>query len=133
MKRLLVVLAATLSIVGCGKSSTLVSPTTTIAPDGNYVVSGTVVAEDGALPLAGADVIATSGQYSRTSHTDDTGGFVLDRLTAGDWTINVVKRGYLSDAKLVSLADADATIAFSLAVDNEPTHPERPEPLARRK
>src|SRR5437667_362313 len=76
---------------------------------------------------------ATRRQYSRTSHTDDTGGFVLDRLTAGDWTINVVKRGYLSDAKLVSLADADATIAFSLAVDNEPTHPERPEPLARRK
>ena len=64
---------------------------------------------------------------------DGNGGFVLDRLTAGDWTISVVKRGYLADARLVSLSEGDATISFSLAVDDEPLHPERPEPLAARK
>ena len=133
MKRLLACLVATVTIVGCGKSSSPVAPTASLAPDGSYVVSGTVVAEGGAFPLAGVDVIATSGQYSRSAHTDDNGGFVLDRLTAGDWTISVVKRGYLSDARLVSLSESDATISFALAADDEPSRPDRPEPLAIRK
>jgi len=98
-------------------------------------VSGNVVAQvpGGAYPLAGVDVIATSGQFSRSGHTDGEGNFVLDRLTSGDWTISVAKRGYTTDAKVVSLSETDASISFELAVDEESARPIRPEPYARGK
>lgn len=134
MKRLLVVLVAALPIVACGKNSTPVAPTVEAAPDGSYAVAGTVMAqrEAGTIPLAGAEVIASNGRYSRTVRTDENGGFVLDRLTSGDWTISVLKKGYLSDAKLVTVDGSDASVSFELSIDDSPDIG-RPQPASRLK
>src|SRR5438105_2085205 len=114
-------LAAAFTIGGCGKTTLPAAPTALTAPDGNYVVSGTVtgLAGGGGVPLAGVNVIARSGPYSRTVHTDADGNFVLDRLTAGEWTVTVEKRGFMTDAKVVSIADSDASISFELPIDEE--------------
>jgi Carboxypeptidase regulatory-like domain len=116
-------LAAIVSITACARSGL----TALAEPTDYYAVSGFVVGhtDDGDAPLCAADVVATSGQYRRAVHTDGRGHFVLDRLTAGDWTVSVAKRGYLADAKLVSLSDADASISFDLPADQEPIVMER--------
>ena len=129
MKKLIVVLVAVLPIVGCGQNGTAVAPTPLAAPDGNYKVSGIVMAQtdEGELPLAGVEVVATSKQDSRSARTGSAGTFVLDRMAAGEWTISAAKHGFLTDARRVSVSESDASMSFELLVDNT-LSPERPVP-----
>src|SRR5690242_8211639 len=93
----LVVLALTVTLVGCGKSFSPAGPTSPLPiSSGEFTLTGTVVGEiDGALvPLEGVTVTASNLGVQGSTVTDRDGDFAFAGLTAGQWTIALIKDGY---------------------------------------
>jgi iron complex outermembrane receptor protein len=85
------------------------------AQGGAGAIAGKVTDEHGA-PLAGAQVTATPG--GKGAVTGATGGYVIEAIPAGSYTLRVRLIGYRSQARSVTVsAGQRATEDFSLAPD----------------
>ena len=75
-----------------------------------------VVRDANGNPLAGATVIATSAQLSRTTTTAADGTFRLALLNPGEWTIKATKGGQSAPSqKTMVLVNTAETRNFKLA------------------
>lgn len=64
-----------------------------------------------ATPLAGVTIVATSGDLAlSTLSTDPNGGFRLENVTSGWWTITFSLEGYADTVLLVQIANADQNL-----------------------
>jgi hypothetical protein len=80
-------------------------------------ITGTVRDANG-NPLAGANVIATSAQLTRTTTTTADGSYRLALLNAGDWTIKATKGGLSAPSQKVTvLLNNATTLNLKLAME----------------
>ena len=88
------------------------SPALDPQPDGDVTLSGTVTAQEGGEPVAGAMVTAQVGNDSKSGTTDADGFYQLDELNDGELTVTVSAGGF-EPASGVAQASPGADITFS--------------------
>jgi hypothetical protein len=76
--------------------------------------SGVVTA--GSQPIPGATVKAILGDKSLSTLTDDNGGFQIDGMTPGVWTVSVEMFGFTTARKEVTIGATPSKIDFTLAL-----------------
>ena len=74
--------------------------------------SGTVKSDGQAIP--GATVKATSGERVLTTLTDPNGAFLIDKMTAGTWTVEVTMFGFATARKEVQIGELPVKIDLTL-------------------
>jgi hypothetical protein len=116
--KLLVVLAAGIAIVGCGRTSGPMAPSSTgvaNASVGELVLRGSVSGETdlGMNGLEGVTVTVSNGAASVSTSTDAAGEFTVSGLSAGGWTVTVSRAGYVDETISVNL-EGDTSLGFSL-------------------
>lgn len=69
------------------------------------------VRSEAAAPLSGVTIVATSGDLAlSTLSTDPNGGFRLENVTSGWWTLTFSLDGYADTVVLVQVANADQSL-----------------------
>ncbi|MBP3251019.1 MAG: carboxypeptidase regulatory-like domain-containing protein [Prevotella sp.] len=92
-------------------------PVATFSVAGGVTVSGTVTDQNG-QPVAGAAVVAKSGDVIYEATTDETGAYTLDVKQASlEYTITVTAEGYKEATAEVAPNNADAEQDFVLEAD----------------
>jgi hypothetical protein len=74
------------------------------------VITGQVRSSTAAA-LAGVTIVATSGDLAlSTLSTDPNGGFRLENVTSGWWTVTFTLEGYADTVVLVQVTNADQNL-----------------------
>ncbi len=94
------------------------SPALEPEPDGDVTLSGTVTAQEGGEPIAGAMVTAQVGNESKSATTGADGFYQLDELNDGELTVTVSASGF-EPASGVAQASPGADITFSPSLAEE--------------
>ena len=117
MMRFVLVLVSGTMLTACGRgSSTPASPTpATSAPAPTlYTLSGQVVDNATAAPIAGATLSITDGvNAGKTATTDASGSYSLTGLQVSGFTVNVAAGAYVSSGQGVTLT-ASRSLNFGL-------------------
>ena len=123
------VLVATVSVVGCSKTSNPLQPTQlSNSAAGDLVLKGAVAGrnEAGNVPLSGVEVTLTNGSNRRSASTDEGGEFIVDGLSAGTWMVSLTKAGYTGERLSVSV-DGETNVSFALDPYEPPSDSDRAE------
>jgi carboxypeptidase family protein len=105
----LAVIAAAVLVSGCDKMASPTAPTAARAPiaQGDFAIAGNVAgrSDAGEIDLGGAEVTLGNGNIGRTAVTDDEGNFEFEGIGGGDWTLTVVRPGYVTQTIQVRAGD----------------------------